>query len=156
MEVARARGLTSVSLISSSHSASRVFVSEAASAGIAVPRVLELSPRSSASPAELAEQVKMFLLHSQSSRPAVALVSAAGGEAEALAAHLRPEDLGGVRPVWLVCSVAGASAARRAAAWRRFFHGGVFVEPYMPELEDFKEYFVESLQVCFFPTRNLI
>ncbi len=92
----------------------------------------------------------MFVSHSDSPRPAVALVSAGAEEARAIAEHLRPEDLGGVRPLWLVCSVAGASVVGRSAAWRRFFHGGIFVEPHMPELEDFKDYFVSSLQVTFF------
>lgn len=91
----------------------------------------------------------MFVLHSETSRPAVALVAAGEQEAKILTEHLRAEDLGGVRPVWLVCSIAGASSVGRSAAWRRFFHGGFFVEPYMPELEDFKDYFVESLQVSF-------
>ena len=95
-------------------------------------------------------QVAMFVSHSDSPRPAVALVSAGAEEARAIAEHLRPEDLGGVRPLWLVCSVAGASVVGRSAAWRRFFHGGIFVEPHMPELEDFKDYFVSSLQVTFF------
>ena len=94
VEVARARGLRSVSLVSSSHEASRVFVSEAAAAGVDVPRVLEL-----------------------------------GGDQDGRGGGGSGGDLS------------------HSVGWRRFFHGGFYVEPHMPELEDFREYFVESLQV---------
>ena len=31
--------------------------------------------------------------------------------------------------------------------WKEVFAGGLFVEPHMPELEDFKQYFLETVKV---------
>ena len=36
---------------------------------------------------------------------------------------------------------------QRLKSWRKVFEGGVFVEPHMPELREFKNYFLSALQV---------
>ena len=47
--------------------------------------------------------------------------------------------------MWLIGSL--GVDRRRLNAWRRLFHGGVFVEPHMPELREFREHFLHELQV---------
>ena len=47
--------------------------------------------------------------------------------------------------MWLIGSL--GVDRRRLNAWRRLFHGGVFVEPHMPELREFREHFLRELQV---------
>ena len=97
----------------------------------------------------------MFVVHSRSRTPAIALLLSSTGAADLAraAAERLDDDLGGVRPLWLLCSVSGGGrdersrSARDSVGWRRFFHGAVYVEPYMPELDDFKAYFVQSVQV---------
>ena len=47
-------------------------------------------------------------------------------------------------PTWLVGSL--GLDLHKLSAWRSVFHGGLFVEPHMPELSEFKSYFIEALQ----------
>ena len=47
--------------------------------------------------------------------------------------------------MWLIGSL--GVDRRKLNAWRRLFHGGVFVEPHMPELREFREHFLGELQV---------
>jgi hypothetical protein len=49
-------------------------------------------------------------------------------------------------PVWLIGSL--GLDLHKLSAWRTVFDGGLFVEPHMPELAEFKKYFIDSLQVC--------
>jgi len=102
-------------------------------------------------------QVIMFVRHSEEDAPAVALL-VTPSESAAVAEGLARVRLD-VKPTWLLCSLlrrgppptapppSTASPAPGAPAWSRAFHGGIFVEPHMPELENFREYFVDSLQV---------
>ena len=46
--------------------------------------------------------------------------------------------------MWLIGSL--GVDRRRLNAWRRLFHGGVFVEPHMPQLREFKHFFLRSIQ----------
>jgi hypothetical protein len=55
----------------------------------------------------------------------------------------------GSDPVWLVGSL--GLDLRTLTGWRKVFHGGLFVEPHMPELGEFKNYFIGALQVLLFP-----
>ena len=48
-------------------------------------------------------------------------------------------------PIWLVGSL--GLDLHKLSAWRTVFHGGLFVEPHMPELAEFKTYFIDALQV---------
>ena len=61
-----------------------------------------------------------------------------------IAEHLKhvklPSD-----PIWLVGSL--GLDLHKLSAWRTVFHGGLFVEPHMPELAEFKTYFIDALQV---------
>ena len=54
--------------------------------------------------------------------------------------------------MWLIGSL--GVDRRRLNAWRRLFHGGVFVEPHMPELREFREHFLSELQVIARPINH--
>ena len=34
-----------------------------------------------------------------------------------------------------------------AQAWRKVFHAGILIEPHIPELDEFKKYFNNAIQV---------
>ena len=36
---------------------------------------------------------------------------------------------------------------KRNSIWKKAFHGGLLIEPHMPELQQFKTYFLKSLKV---------
>ncbi len=141
IEVALQRRFHSLSLISTDYDASKAFVAEASSKGLVVPRILELRPPVLGG---LARQVRSFLAHTSSAPDAVALLSS-GEEARTLAEELQfyRSEFGPI--TWLVCAV--RSGVAPTTSWRRFFHGGIFVQSYMPELDDFRKYFVRTLQV---------
>ena len=48
-----------------------------------------------------------------------------------------------------ICLILGSLGLelQRLKSWRKVFQGGVFVEPHMPELREFKNYFLSALQV---------
>ena len=56
------------------------------------------------------------------------------------------------KTMWLIGSL--GVDRRKLNAWRRLFHGGVFVEPHMPELREFREHFLGELQVINCPCRD--
>ena len=87
--------------------------------------------------------VEGFLRNLENSRPVVAMVLEAG-DSVAVAEHLKYLTLP-VRPVWLVGSL--GLDLRRRESWKIVFNGGAFVEPHMPELREFKNYFLGSLKV---------
>jgi hypothetical protein len=47
--------------------------------------------------------------------------------------------------MWLIGSL--GLDRKKPPPWRRLFHGGVFVEPHMPELKEFRKHFLTVLQV---------
>ena len=131
-----------LSLISSSHKIIETFLSEATILGIRVPRILELSHGQS----DLPRQVEQFIRHLNDESPTVVLI-VNSHEAVAIAEHLKHHPLR-TRPTWLIGSL--GLELKKLKAWRRVFHKGIFVEPHMPELNDFKQYFIEALQVITF------
>eukprot|EP00094_Tigriopus_californicus_P007632 TCALIF_07349-PA protein Name:"Similar to Gprc5c G-protein coupled receptor family C group 5 member C (Mus musculus)" AED:0.11 eAED:0.12 QI:0/0.75/0.2/0.8/0.75/0.8/5/0/619 len=130
--------ISSASLISSNHEASKVFVAEATTMNIRIPRILELGPFQR----DMPKQVEQFVLHLHDGQPAIALIVEAS-EAVAIAEHLKHVPLG-VTPLWLIASL--GLDLTRLAPLRNVFHGGIFIEPHMPELSEFKKYFIQSLQ----------
>ena len=128
-------GIKSLSLISSSHRATQIFLSEATTLGLRVPRMLELSHRQQlGSDAPLRVENFLRLLDPNSSEQVVAMIVNAR-EAVAIAEHLNDVSVP-ARPTWLVGSL--GLDLRRSSSWRKAFHGGVFVEPHMPELKEFR------------------
>ena len=134
----------SVALISSSRASVHTFLEDATALGIRVPHILELETINKKSKSsELPQKVEKFLRTLPSKRPVVAVVLEAV-EAVAIAEYLKhvklPSD-----PTWLVGSL--GLDLHKLSAWRTVFHGGLFVEPHMPELAEFKTYFIDALQV---------
>ena len=88
-------------------------------------------------------------------RPAVAIIVEAG-EAVTIAEHLVNTLQGSqaaattIQPFWLVGSLGLDLRNEKMAAWKKVFDGGLFVEPHMPELAEFKTYFIQTLQVSRF------
>ena len=39
---------------------------------------------------------------------------------------------------------------KRRQTWRKVFHAGILIEPHIPELEEFKEYFNDAIRVRIF------
>lgn len=142
VEIARANHVNSISLISSNHEASKIFVAEATTSEIRVPRILELNPKDLS---QLADQVRAFVTHSRQLEPVIALIVTA--EEAAVIADKLTSTLASinVRPRWLVASLGLKN--KRLSSWKNLFHGGVYVEPFMPELDEFKSYFFNALQV---------
>ena len=74
----------------------------------------------------------------------------------AIAEYLKHVQLG-IEPTWLVGSL--GLDLHKLSAWRTVFHGGLFVEPHMPELAEFKNFFIEALQVrviFFYPLKCIL
>jgi hypothetical protein len=128
-----------MSVLSSSRTTIETFLSEATALGIRVPHVLEYRPHE----ADLPTKVESFLRKLPGKKPVVVLISEAG-EAVAIAEHLKHVQLPS-NPIWLVGSL--GLDLRTLTGWRKVFHGGLFVEPHMPELTEFKNYFIGALQV---------
>ena len=130
-------GIKSLSLISSSHRATQIFLSEATTLGLRVPKMLELSHRKQLGSGDAPLRVENFLrlLDPSNSNEQVVAMIVNAREAVAIAEHLNDVSLQ-TRPTWLVGSL--GLDLRRSSSWRKAFHGGVFVEPHMPELKEFR------------------
>ena len=133
-----------IALISSSRSTVHTLLEEATALGIRVPHILELeNTRKGESDSDLPQKVERFLRNLPGKRPVVAVIVEAV-EAVAIAEYLKHIQLP-VEPTWLVGSL--GLDLHKLSAWRTVFHGGLFVEPHMPELAEFKNFFIEALQV---------
>ena len=62
----------------------------------------------------------------------------------AVAEHLKNTKLT-QKPIWLIGTL--GLELRRLKSWRSVYKGGAFVEPHMPELREFKNFFLSSLKV---------
>ena len=143
--MARAKNIRSLSLISSDHEASKVFVAEATTMGVTVPRILELSP--GARHRDLTAQTATFVEHSDSLKPAIAML-VTSDEATLIAEELiRMNGLHRVRPRWLLGVLGIDMSSLGGGAWRAAFNGAYLAEPDMPELVEFGEHFLLSLEV---------
>ena len=98
---------------------------------------------------ELPQKVETFLKKLPGKNPIVVVIVEAV-EAVAIAEYLKHVKLG-KNPKWLVGSL--GLDLHKLSAWRTVFHGGLFVEPHMPELAEFKTYFIDALQVNYIDFR---
>ena len=129
-----------IALISSSRATVHTFLEEATALGIRVPHILDLSQKESL---EMPQKVEKFIRQLPGKRPVIAVIVEAV-EAVAVAEHLKHIKIE-ADPLWLVGSL--GLDLHKLSAWRTVFHGGLFVEPHMPELAEFKSYFIDALQV---------
>ena len=135
-----------IALISSSRSTVHTLLEEATALGIRVQHILELENidrKGGESDSELPLKVEKFLRNLPGKRPVVAVIVEAV-EAVAIAEYLKHVQLS-IEPIWLIGSL--GLDLHKLSAWRTVFHGGLFVEPHMPELAEFKNFFIEALQV---------
>ena len=88
--------------------------------------------------------MQTFVAHSRSSEPVIALIVSAD-EAAVIAEEFHTAVKTNIRPRWLVASLGLQN--KRLSNWKKYFNGGIYVEPFMPELDDFKDYFFNALQV---------
>ena len=58
-------------------------------------------------------------------------------------------------PIWIAATV-GLRQMGVIQAWKRVFHGGVVLEPYLPELEQFQRYFTHALRVKLFTLQTIL
>ena len=86
--------------------------------------------------------VEGFLRSIRRHNPVVAVVLEAA-DVEAVAEHLKNVDIP-TTPVWLLGSL--GLELRSLTSWKNVFNGGAFVEPHMPELREFKNYFLNALK----------
>ena len=127
-----------MALITSSHNSVASFLTEATSLGLRVQEMLEVTPRQ----VNMGLAVETFIRSLARPRPVVALVLQAE-DVEAVAEHLKNIQLP-TSPVWLLGSL--GLQLRSVTTWRRVFSGGILVEPHMPQLREFKHFFLQSLQ----------
>ena len=132
-----------IALISSSRATVHSLLEEATALGIRVPNILEYENNKHKKEGSLPQQVEKFLKKLPGKRPVVAVIVEAV-EAVAISEYLKHVDLPN-EPIWLVGSL--GLDLHKLSAWRTVFHGGLFVEPHMPELSEFKTYFIDALQV---------
>ena len=125
-------------LITSSQHTVTTFLTEATSLGIRVQEMLELHPRQP----NIGLAVETFIRSIARPRPVVAVVLEAE-DVEKVAEHLNSVDLPS-SPVWLVGSL--GLELRSIKSWRKVFSGGALVEPHLPELREFKHYFLQSVK----------
>ena len=83
-----------------------------------------------------------FLRSLRQRRPVVAMVLDAA-DVVAVAEHLKNTRLPR-EPTWLIGTL--GLELRRLKSWRSVYKGGAFVEPHMPELREFKNFFLKSLK----------
>jgi len=131
-------GTRRIALISSSQQTMASFLAEATTLGIRVPEILELVPRQ----INIGPAVEGFLRSIARPRPVVAVVLDPA-DVVAVAEHLKHVDLPS-DPTWLLGSL--GLELHRQKSWLSVFQNGVFAEPHMPELREFKEYFLSSLK----------
>ena len=127
-----------MALITSSHNSVASFLTEATSLGLRVQEMLELRPDQD----NIGLAVETFIRSLARPRPVVALVLQAE-DVEAVAEHLKNIQLSS-SPVWLLGSL--GLELRSLRTWRTVFRGGILVEPHLPQLREFKEFFLRSLQ----------
>ena len=132
-------GANKIALISSSQSTVASFLSESTTLGIRVPEILELIPKQ----VNIGLAVEGFLRGLRRQLPVVAMILDAA-DIVAVAEHLKNIELPN-NPTWLIGSL--GLELRRLKSWKAVYKGGAFVEPHMPELREFKNFFLDSLTV---------
>jgi hypothetical protein len=148
--------LSSLSLLSFSGSAIKQFESEAKRKGFNVRASQELrraerEPEEAAARGDLSEQLDSFMRRhlNKDLRPAIVLIASAEdvlAVAESLGRHgERLKKAQAPPPTWIVSSF--GLDAKKSPLLQAAFDGALYVEPYLPEMAEFKRHFMRSLQV---------
>ena len=130
-----------VAIITEDEKATVKFLAEASELGIGVTNVLEFKQSHQANQSQ---QVLSYINGLEGHQPVVVMILEAStilGIADAIAEK-------GIKnvPIWIMATV-GLKQMDVIHVWKRVFHGGVVLEPYLPELEQFRRYFAHAMRV---------
>ncbi|KDR13974.1 Metabotropic glutamate receptor 5 [Zootermopsis nevadensis] len=138
LTVGKELGITSINLISSCSHSIKKFGQIATEMGILVGRILQITKHSNV----IGDIVKKFLEELEPNE-AIALILDPE-EIYALAQHLRSYEL---HNSVLLTGTIGLDK-NLLKLWKNIFTGGYLIEPHMPELPDFRNYFLYKLQTA--------
>lgn len=138
LAVGRQLGITSVSLISSCSHSIKKFRQTAMDMGVLVGRILQITKHSKV----IGDVVKKFLEESDANETIALILDPE--EIYALAQHLRSYRL---HKHVLLTGTIGLDK-NLLKLWKNIFTGGYLIEPHMPELPDFRKYFLDKLETA--------
>lgn len=129
-----------VAIITEEERATVTFLSEASELGIGVTNVLELGK----SQQNRSQQMINYINGLEGHQPVIVVILDADTILE-MGEIIAENGLVNV-PIWIMATV-GLRQMDALDTWRRVFHGGVVLEPYLPELDQFQRYFTHALRV---------
>lgn len=138
LAVGKQLGIKSVSLISSCSHSIKKFRQTAMEIGILVGRILQITEHSKI----IGDVVKKFLEESESNETIALILDPE--EIYALAQHLRSYKF--YNNVLLTGTI--GLDKNLLKLWKNVFTGGYLIEPHMPELPDFRNYFLNKLKTA--------
>ena len=165
VNIASEMSVDRVALISADYRATKAFLSEAANHKIRVQDVYEYynfrDPETlQVSSSNFTHEITKFVvgIDDAGPEPVIALITDNAEDVVKIAEALdKVFDGMATYPMWLIGTVGldlyipdSSSFSRKSQAWRRVFHAGVLIEPHLPELEEFKKYFDDSIKVSYF------
>jgi hypothetical protein len=130
-----------VSLISYEEHATVEFLGEASGLGIRVTNVLEFK----SGMRNKTDQALKYINGLDQVQPVIVMILDAKTILEIAQAIETSNGLKNV-PIWIMASV-GLGQMQNIQAWKNTYHGGIVLEPYLPELDQFRQYFQNSLIV---------
>ena len=129
-----------VAVITEEEKATVTFLASASELGIGVTNVLEFRPDFP----NKTDQVISYINGLDGNQPVIVLILDAETILE-LTNAIAKKGLKNV-PIWIMATV-GLRQMAEIQTWRRVLHGGVVLEPYNPELDQFQRYFSHALRV---------
>lgn len=129
-----------VAIITEEERATVTFLSEASELGIGVTNVLELGK----SQQNRSQQMINYINGLEGQQPVIVVILDADTILE-MGEIIAENGLVNV-PIWIMATV-GLRQMDALDTWRSVFHGGVVLEPYLPELDQFQRYFTHALRV---------
>ena len=129
-----------VALITEEERATVRFLDSASELGIGVTNVLEL--KNSVKNRSL--EVVHFINGLEGAQPVIVMILEADSILE-MSDAIYEKGLKNV-PIWIMATV-GLRQMQILPTWKRVFHGGVVLEPYLPELDQFQRYFSHAMKV---------
>ena len=129
-----------VAIITEEEKATVKFLSEASELGIGVTNVLEF--RAGAN--NKSEQALSYINALEGKQPVIVMIL----DALTILDIAEAISQTGIKnaPIWIMATV-GLRQMKLVYSWRQVFNGGVVLEPYLPELDQFQRYFQRALRV---------
>ena len=133
-----------VAIITEDEKATVKFLAEASELGIGVTNVLEFRHTGQLDANNRSQRALSYINGLEGHQPVIVMILDAStilGIADAIAEK-------GIKnvPIWIMATV-GLKQMDVIHVWKRVFHGGVVLEPYLPELEQFRRYFAHAMRV---------